>query len=119
MNEIEELFDGWNQALVSGEVDRVVALYADDAILLPTLSNRVRHDHGEIAAYFADFLKKQPRGTLTESNVRRFGDVAINSGSYVFRLGDGQEVPCRFTFVYRRSAGAWRIVEHHSSQMPE
>ncbi|WP_174292752.1 SgcJ/EcaC family oxidoreductase [Sphingomonas bacterium] len=119
---IESLFDDWNGALQTRDPDRVAALYADDAILLPTLSNQVRRDRTAIVNYFVGFLKKQPRGVLTQSNVRVFGEIAINSGLYVFTLTDGgvaSEAPCRFTFVYRREGDGWKIIEHHSSQMPE
>ena len=119
---IEALFHRWNDALQTGDVEQVVSLYASDAILLPTVSNRVRHDHDEIADYFTHFLKKRPVGRMIEANVREFGDVAINSGVYVFALTTDDEVtdvPCRFTFVYRRQGEDWAIIEHHSSQMPE
>ncbi len=119
---IESLFDRWNETLQSGDAARVAALYADDAILLPTVSNQVRHNHAEIADYFVTFLKKKPFGRIDESNVRAFGDIAINSGGYTFALtqdGVVSDVRCRFTFVYRREGEGWKIIEHHSSQMPE
>jgi len=122
MNAISALFDQWNAALQTGDPDQVVALYADDGVLLPTLSNDVRHNHAEMRAYFVDFLKKSPRGTINESNIRELGDVAIHSGIYTFDLtSDGEEsaAKCRFTYVYRKIDDAWKIIEHHSSLMPE
>ena len=119
---IKGLFDRWNAALATGDPDAVTALYADDAVLLPTVSNQVRHDHAEIRAYFVEFLRKRPRGTIDEANVRELGDIAINSGVYTFMLTEGgvdTAVPCRFTFVYRRRGEGWAIIEHHSSRMPE
>ncbi|MEM8918883.1 MAG: SgcJ/EcaC family oxidoreductase [Pseudomonadota bacterium] len=122
MDSIGGLFDHWNDALQTGDPDQVVALYAKDAILLPTLSNDVRHNHAEIQAYFVDFLKKHPRGTINESNIRDLGDTAVHSGIYTFDLTiDGQKssARCRFTYVYQKVGGEWKIVEHHSSVMPE
>ena len=43
-NEILGTFDQWNNALKTGNPKEVVALYATDAILLPTVSNKVRHN---------------------------------------------------------------------------
>jgi len=118
-NEIESLFDEWNSALQTGEPKNVAALYEDDAILLPTVSNQVRHNHEEIEDYFVSFLAKGPKGKIDESNVRIFDQLAINSGVYTFTFKDGVQVQARFTFVYRQSNQSWKIIEHHSSQMPE
>lgn len=117
--EILSLFDEWNAALQTGDPDSVAALYADDAVLLPTISNKVRHDHGEIRDYFVLFVGMVPTGVIDEANVRVFGDLAINSGLYTFTFADGGTVAARFTFVYRRSGDRWQIIEHHSSRMPE
>jgi uncharacterized protein (TIGR02246 family) len=117
--EILALFDQWNGALATRDPDKVVAQYAPDAILLPTVSNRVRHNHAEIKDYFEHFLAKGPNGKIDEANVRQFGDVAINSGVYTFDFAGGDKVQARFTFVYRKVDGEWKIAEHHSSAMPE
>jgi uncharacterized protein (TIGR02246 family) len=117
--DIASLFQLWNDALQTREPKSVVALYASDAILLPTVSNQVRHNHEEIEDYFKGFLAKGPVGAIDESNVRIYGDVAINSGVYTFTLDDGSKVPARFTFVYQWNGEQWLIIEHHSSQMPE
>lgn len=117
--EILALFDDWNGALQTKDSQVVTNLYAEDAILLPTVSSRVRHNHEEIKDYFDHFLQLDPKGTINEHNVRRFGDVAINSGVYTFDLNTGQSVQARYTYVYEKSQDGWRIVEHHSSKMPE
>lgn len=117
--DITELFETWNSALQTGDPKQVAALYAADAILLPTVSNRVRHNHEEIEDYFVQFLAKGPSGKIDEANVRIFGDLAINSGVYTFTFADGAVVTARFTYVYRRDGDGWKIIEHHSSAMPE
>ena len=113
------LFDDWNAALKSRDPNRVVALYAPDAILLPTVSNQVRHNHQEIESYFVDFIVKGPSGKIDQSNIRLFDHLAINSGVYTFSFDDQTEVQARYTFVYRRQDDGWVIIEHHSSKMPE
>ena len=62
------LFGEWNRALLSGDPEQVTALYAPDAILLPTLSSEIRHNHAEIKDYFVHFLRKGPTGVIDESN---------------------------------------------------
>lgn len=113
------LFGEWNRALQSGDPEQVTALYAPDAILLPTLSNEIRHNHAEIKDYFVHFLRKGPTGVIDESNTRTLDRLLINSGIYTFSLGDGTSVQGRFTFVYQRNGERWFIIEHHSSLMPE
>ena len=119
---IGALFDQWNAALATLDPDTVVDLYAGDAILLPTLSNDVRHNHAEMRDYFVDFLKRQPQGVINESNIRDLGEIAVHSGVYTFTLqanGAASEAMCRFTYVYAKRDGDWKIIEHHSSLMPE
>ena len=116
---IATLFDKWNEALKSKNLKQVVNLYAIDGILLPTLSNRVRHNHEEIEEYFIHFLAKGPVGSIIESNVRVFNDLAINSGIYSFAFEDSSSAKARYTFVYRQVEDSWKIVEHHSSLLPE
>ncbi len=117
--EILALFDKWNKALQSGDPKQVASLYEEGGILLPTVSNKVRHNHAEIEDYFVHFLVNDPVGKINESNIRIFGELAINSGVYTFTLKDGSAVQARFTFVYRWNVSNWLIVEHHSSKMPE
>jgi len=122
-SEITALFDAWNAALAAGDPARVAALYAEDAILLPTISNKVRRGPEEIRDYFETFLALSPRGRISESEARVLSeDSATHSGLYVFEVTtDGKriEVPARFTFIYQRGPDGWKILEHHSSGMPE
>ena len=118
-NEIAALFEEWNSALKTGDPGQVAALYATNGILLPTLSNQVRHNHEEIKDYFVHFLSKGPTGIIDESNIRTFGQVAINSGIYTFTFNDGSSAQARYTFVYNWNGERWLIAEHHSSLMPE
>ena len=120
-SEISDQFEKWNKALLTKDPDRVVACYAEDAILLPTVSAKVRHNHDEIRDYFVHFLAKNPAGRIDEQNIRIFNDIAINSGLYTFAVTENdqrKDVAARFTFVYRKNAQGWQIIEHHSSVLP-
>ena len=114
------LFDQWNTALSTLNPDTVTALYADHAVLLPTVSNQVRHNHEEIRDYFVGFLQKSPQGVVDEFNVNILSDThATNSGVYTFTFGDGSKVSARFSYLYGASDDGWKILQHHSSAMPE
>lgn len=119
-SEILGLFDQWNESLATGNASIVAANYAPNAILLPTVSNKVRRTEAERIDYFKHFLLKKPHGEIDQANVRVFGDIALNSGLYTFTFSDGSKVHARYTFVYQKqSDGRWLIIEHHSSKLPE
>ena len=120
--EIAALFDEWNAALATGDPERVADLYAPDAVLLPTLSPQIRTTRAGIVDYFTHFLPSGPQAVITQEFITVLDrDDAINTGLYTFTLTQdgGEQVHARYTFVYRRIDGAWLIVNHHSSLVPE
>ncbi|QKZ19808.1 SgcJ/EcaC family oxidoreductase [Streptomyces chartreusis] len=123
--EIAGLFDQWNSALASGDPEQVADLYAKDAVLLPTVSNKVRADRAGIVDYFEHFLANKPVGTKIETHVNVLDhNSAIDTGVYEFALtdpatGEKSTVEARYTYAYEKRGGEWLIVNHHSSKMPE
>ncbi len=114
----------WLDAVNAVDVDRIAAMYASDAVLLPTFSNRVRRDAPARRDYFAglspcedllvevdtDSLAIQPSGD----------DTAVLSGLYTWtfvRDGADFRFVARFTYVVKPSAPA-PILHHHSSEVP-
>jgi uncharacterized protein (TIGR02246 family) len=121
--EIAALFDRWNTALRSGDPDQVAALYAPDAVLLPTASPQIRTTHAEIVDYFEHFVQRKPSGTKLRTVVEVLdNNTAIDTGVYRFTLtnadGTTQQVDARYTYVYEKRDGKWWIVNHHSSVLP-
>ncbi|MBR3369620.1 MAG: SgcJ/EcaC family oxidoreductase [Rhodobacteraceae bacterium] len=122
VREIAALLDRWNAALDTRDPETVAALYAPDAILLPTVSNQVRKTPAAIRDYFSVFLKRRPQAQVLEHNIRLFEGLSIDSGIYVIHVADNgipSRIVCRYTFVYRWDETGWKIIEHHSSAMPE
>ncbi|MEU6259462.1 SgcJ/EcaC family oxidoreductase [Streptomyces sp. NPDC047043] len=123
--QIAGLFDTWNKALQTGDPEKVADLYAKNAVLLPTVSNKVRTDHAEIVDYFEHFLQNKPVGKKIETIVDVLDrNSAIDTGLYEFTLTDprtGQKstVEARYSYTYEKIDGTWKIVNHHSSKMPE
>ncbi|PPF68511.1 DUF4440 domain-containing protein [Clavibacter michiganensis] len=115
-----ELFDEWNGTLATGDPAAVDAMYAPDAVLLPTVSPGVHDTSADRLRYFEGFLANDPSGAITEDHVRSLGPDSIShSGLYTFTMGEtGDVVAARFTFDWTRVDGEWRIVEHHSSKEP-
>lgn len=116
---VAELFDRWNASLATLDSAKVAANYAENAILLPTLSNTPRLTQEQRVDYFDHFLEKRPVGSI-DSRVIRIGcNMAADSGTYTFALADGTKVPARYTYTYEFIDGKWLITGHHSSMMPE
>ncbi|GAB2957117.1 calcium/calmodulin-dependent protein kinase type II [Streptomyces pseudoechinosporeus] len=123
--EVAALFDGWNAALQTGDPEKVADKYAKDAVLLPTVSNKVRTDRAGIVDYFEHFLANKPVGTKVQTIVKVLdSNSAIDTGVYEFALtdhetGEKRVVEARYTYEYEKRDGEWKIVNHHSSAMPE
>ena len=104
-------FRTWCDAVASGDVDRVVSLYASDVTFLPTLSERFMRNTDDVRAYFIRFLAKQPHCTCVEEVTQMNGaDMYVHSGLYDFTFGAGhtRHTQARFTFVWqRRPDGTW------------
>lgn len=114
------LFERWNDALKTGDPKRVVANYAEQSILLPTVSNTPRLTPAEKEDYFTLFLQSRPSGTIDLRQIEISGDIAVDSGLYTFELAaSGTTVKARYTFVYKWNGQDWLIISHHSSAMPE
>ena len=117
----EGLFERWNEALRSGDAQRVSQCYTQDAVLLPTVSNVPRLSRSEIQDYFEHFLQKKPHGKVNQHNVKLGCNKITDAGVYTFRIidaGKTEYVPARYTFVYENRDGEWLIAHHHSSLMP-
>jgi len=117
--EIAGLFDRWNNSLQTGDAHKVAENYLSDAVLLPTLSNKVRKSDAEPVDYFEHFLEKKPVGKIESRTIRTGCNKATDSGVYTFTFADKSSVKARYTFTYVWDGKAWKISSHHSSAMPE
>jgi uncharacterized protein (TIGR02246 family) len=127
--DIRNLFNLWNDAVLTGNSQIVAQLYAKDATLLPTLSNKARNTPESIRDYFDKFLLKKPAGKILDdgeepslSSIQILSSTcAQDNGTYQFTMGiDGSVVKARYTFIYQKQPdGIWKIIHHHSSLMPE
>ncbi|MFJ2444485.1 MULTISPECIES: SgcJ/EcaC family oxidoreductase [unclassified Streptomyces] len=121
--EIARLFDRWNAALATGDAEKVAELYAPGAVLLPTVSPKMRANNTEIVDYFEHFLPNKPVGTKDRTSINVMDkDSAVDTGLYHFILtgkdGEKKRVDARYTFVYEKIKGKWLIINHHSSALP-
>ena len=114
------VIDLWLQNINAHSVDGVCALYAPDAILMPTLSDTICDSPAQIRSYFEFFLgRPKLSATLKSCYVQQYSEIKIDSGIYQFdwfddTRGTTLSTSARFTFVIRGN----QIVEHHSSMSP-
>lgn len=117
--EVASMFDRWNASLQTGDAKTVSENYLSDAVLLPTLSNKVRLTDEERIHYFEEFLAKKPVGHIDSRTIRIGCNKAIDTGTYTFTFKDGSKAAARYTFTYAWNGEKWLISSHHSSAMPE
>jgi len=93
-----------------------VACYTKDAVLLPTVSNRLCFTPEQRRAYFIKFLSKEPRCHVMSLDVKSLTkEIDVLSGTYRFQFIDLSEAIARFSYVFQKDF----ILQHHSSLMPE
>ena len=113
----------WAQALGEDDPEKVLPLYADDAVLWGTLSPTVRADRAALRDYFVGAFKALPglKVTFGEQLIRVYGTSAVNTGYYTFsyvKEGESKSWPARYSFTFVKNGDRWLIVDHHSSAMP-
>ena len=122
--QVESLFVDFNNAWATKNPDTVTALFAKDAVLLATISNKPRTDHAGIRDYFVGFLKPSPVGTINTSTVKTSCNMAARVGTWTVTVTDAAtgtktDLKARYSFIYKMEAGKWKIDHLHSSLMPE
>merc|ERR1712173_74597 len=116
------VLESWGNCVKAKDRKAVLAHYAPGGTLWPTLSNVLRKDPNHIEDYFVHFLAKIDGVGPVEWNEKTAqpvsDDCVMWSGIYTFHLNQGA-VRARFSYLVRKVEGEWKIMHHHSSQMPE
>ena len=118
-------FESWNECLKTGNLEKIVDLYTEGAVLLATFSHDIRKGHSKIREYFHHFMEQHPVGTITKQEIIVLASgVYSHDGNYDFEVDDGQGgrkiVEARFTYDWKQNEkGEWKIVLHHSSVKPK
>lgn len=121
--QVNGLFKQFNDGFQTQNPDVMVPLFSKDAVLLPTVSGKMRTDAAGIRDYFVSFLKNKPFGTITESETTIGCNMATRVGNWTVKLtnpetGAVSDASARFSFVYVYEDGAWKIAHLHSSLRP-
>lgn len=113
----------WGQALGEDDPEKVLPLYADDAVLWGTLSPTVRADRAALRDYFVTAFRVLPglKVAFGDQLIRVYGNAAVNTGYYTFSYvkdGEAKSLPARYSLTCVKNGERWLIVDHHSSAMP-
>src|SRR6202171_490540 len=126
-NKREDAYAGverWSEAFNSGDVDQIVRMYTNDALVLGTLSPGMTSKPDDLRTYFRAAAASKLQVKLGDHSAVALaeGVVAI-AGFYDFSrpAADGQPVvvPARFSFVMVKKDGILQISHQHSSVLPK
>ena len=113
----------WTEALQTKDPQKVAELYASDNTFLPTMSAEFKRGRSGAEEYFGHFLKKNPEGEIKKEEIQPLGEnTYLHSGMYDFEVdknGGRDVVEARFSFVWKKEDGKWKIIHHHSSVKPQ
>jgi uncharacterized protein (TIGR02246 family) len=121
---VKSVDDAWQAALIKGDVDAVVACYADDAIFWTPHDDAKGKD--AIREVFSKILAdtKVIEIRMEDTQYRTVGDRSVGWGTFTILLkpkdgGDEQTIRGRFTEVAEKRNGKWVYVVDHASENPQ
>jgi uncharacterized protein (TIGR02246 family) len=113
--------DRFSAAYSANDIDALVQLYAQNAVLLGTNSPIISEGRDAVRAYFTN-LKLAGSGNKNQIQDRRTivvnDNAVVVTGFYEFtRMSEGKPVPgpARFTVLLTKVDGQWLIRHQHSS----
>lgn len=102
------LTSSWTDAYNSGDVKKLVALYADDAAISTVQEGTVTGKGAVESFWVQDFGRAKPSSTLTLTDVYLAGDMAHLEGDY--KVTDSGSITAgRYIQLWMRDANGWRI----------
>jgi uncharacterized protein (TIGR02246 family) len=114
----------WSEAFKSGDVEQIVRMYSNDALVLGTLSPGMTTKSDDLRAYFKAAAAAKWQVKLGDHCAVTLADDAVAiAGFYDFSrpAADGHPVvvPARFSFIMVKKDGIWKIAHNHSSVRPK
>jgi hypothetical protein len=120
----EEFLKVWMAHVNNCDLDGVLALYADDAVLIPTFSNRLLSTPQKIREYFERLCAREELSIAMHEKtlmIHHAGDeIYLPCGIYCWRFAvDGELLTFEARFSYTLNLALPKpILHHHSSQIP-
>lgn len=104
----------WASAYNAGDVDRIVALYADDAILMPPNAPAAT-DHAAMRAFLTQDRAASKSAGLTlhlkDQGAGASGNLGWHAGTYTMTDASGETVDAgKWVETWRKADGKWLII---------
>lgn len=112
------IFEKWTTAINSHDISNLMNLYADNVIMIPAFSTRIRRNKDQVKDLYRDLFEKNDlHVTPYQISSQKVDGVKIDSGQYKIKWksqGFEKTNDLRFSFVIKDG----HIVSHHSSIEP-
>ena len=108
----------WVEKIRSNKADQVAELYHDDCLLHGTFSDIERHGKKLIFSYFKNLLRTKIDVEIITQHEHKTDSLIVTSGLYNFKV-EGKIIKARFSFVFVKTKESWKILSHHSSELPK
>lgn len=119
-----EILNQWVEAVNQGDINKLISLYDNSAVLIPTFSNRILDTPEKIRDYFQKLGSREDLSiTLHESalSIQSLTDKLYTiNGIYNWRFkidGEVLNFEARFSYIVNLEMAS-PIIHHHSSQVP-
>ena len=99
----------WNEALNAGDIESIVAMYTEDARILPP-NAEIAQGHDAVRKIFGSMIDAGLGGTLATMEATEAGDIGYRVGTYVLETADGTVVDKgKYIETWRLVDGSWKI----------
>ena len=115
---MNDALKNWVEKIRGNNANKVAELYHEDGLLLGTFSDIERHGKELIYNYFEDLLKTKIDVKIISRHEHKTDSIIVSSGLYNFKVND-KKVKARFSFVFVKTNKSWKILSHHSSELPQ
>ena len=112
------VLDKWFKAVNAHDINGLMMVYADDALMIPAFSTRIRRNKDQIKDLYRDLFEKDDLKVVPfRVSSQAVDGLKVDSGQYKIKWktqGFEEDNLVRFSFVIKDG----KIVTHHSSTEP-
>ncbi len=112
------VLDKWVKAVNNHDINLLMQVYSDDAMMIPAFSTRIRRNKDQIKDLFRDLFEKNDlRVVPYQVGTQKVDGLKVDSGQYKIKWKSGgfeESNDLRFSFVIKEG----KIISHHSSLEP-